>query len=75
MQVTEDLARWREIGEAYAQQWLSRLMMMMMKQRSQRSVIGCDQNLLSRAPPCFVRLVKPLVPAAFAVVSTQSSFK
>jgi hypothetical protein len=25
-----------------------------------------DQNLLSRAPPCFGRHVKPLVPAAFA---------
>jgi hypothetical protein len=26
-----------------------------------------DQNLLSRAPPCCGRHVKPLVPAAFAV--------
>jgi hypothetical protein len=34
-----------------------------------------DQNLLSRAPPCFGRHVKPLVPVAFAVVSTHSSFK
>jgi hypothetical protein len=34
-----------------------------------------DQNLLSRAPPCFRRHVKPLVSAAFAVVSTHSSFK
>jgi hypothetical protein len=34
-----------------------------------------DQNLLSRAPPCFGRHVKLLVPAAFAVVSTHSSFK
>jgi hypothetical protein len=32
-----------------------------------------DQNFLSRAPPCFGRHVKPLVPAAFAVVSTQQS--
>jgi hypothetical protein len=34
-----------------------------------------DQNLLSRAPPCFGRHVKPLVPVAFAIVSTHSSFK
>jgi hypothetical protein len=27
------------------------------------------KKLLSRAPPCFGRLVKPLVPAAFAIVS------
>jgi hypothetical protein len=29
------------------------------------------KNLLSRAPPCFGRHVKPLVPAAFAVVNTH----
>jgi hypothetical protein len=29
------------------------------------------KNILSRAPPCFGRHVKPLVPAAFAVVSTH----
>jgi hypothetical protein len=29
-----------------------------------------DQNLLFRAPPCFGRHVKLLVPAAFAVVAT-----
>jgi hypothetical protein len=34
-----------------------------------------DQNLLARATPCFRRYVKPLVPAAFAVVCTHSSFK
>jgi hypothetical protein len=34
-----------------------------------------DHNLLSRAPPCFGRYVKLLVPAAFAVVSINSSFK
>jgi hypothetical protein len=35
------------------------------------SVIGwVTKNLLSRAPPYFGRHVKPLVPAAFAVVST-----
>jgi hypothetical protein len=34
-----------------------------------------DQNLLSRALPCFGRHVKPLVPVAFAIVSTHSSFK
>jgi hypothetical protein len=34
-----------------------------------------DQNLISRAPPCFGRHVKPLVPVAFAVVSIHSSFK
>jgi hypothetical protein len=38
------------------------------------SVIGClTKNLLSWAPPCFGRNVKPLVPAAFAVVSTPFS--
>jgi hypothetical protein len=38
------------------------------------SVIGrMTKNLLSRAPPCFRRHVKPLVPAAFAVVSTHQS--
>jgi hypothetical protein len=36
------------------------------------SVIGwVTKNLLSRAPPCFGWHVKPLVPAAFAVVSTH----
>jgi hypothetical protein len=36
------------------------------------SVIGCViKNLSSRAPPCFGRHVKPMVPAAFAVVSTN----
>jgi hypothetical protein len=34
-----------------------------------------DQNLLSRAPPCFRRHFKPCVLAAFAVVCTHSSFK
>jgi hypothetical protein len=34
-----------------------------------------DQNLLSRAPPCFGRHVKPLVLVAFAVVGTHSSSK
>jgi hypothetical protein len=29
------------------------------------------KNLLSRSPPCFGRHVMPLVPAAFAVVSTH----
>jgi hypothetical protein len=28
-----------------------------------------------RSPPCFGRHVKPLVPVAFAIVSTHSSFK
>jgi hypothetical protein len=32
-----------------------------------------DQNLLSQAPPCFGTHVKPLVPAAFAVVLTPVS--
>jgi hypothetical protein len=31
------------------------------------------KNVLSRAPPCFGRHVKQLVPAAFAVVSTHQS--
>jgi hypothetical protein len=29
------------------------------------------KSILSRAPPCFGRHVKPLVPAAFAVVTTH----
>jgi hypothetical protein len=29
------------------------------------------KNLLSRAPPCFGRHVKPLIPAALAVVSAH----
>jgi hypothetical protein len=29
--------------------------------------------VLSRAPPCFERHVKPLVPAVFAVVSTHET--
>jgi hypothetical protein len=38
------------------------------------SVIGwVTKNLLFRAPPCCERHVKPLVAAAFAVVSTQQS--
>jgi hypothetical protein len=38
------------------------------------SVIGrVTKNLLSRAPLCFGRHVKPLVPAAFVVVSTHQS--
>jgi hypothetical protein len=38
------------------------------------SVIGwVSKNLLSRAPPCFGTHVKPLIPAAFAVVSIQQS--
>jgi hypothetical protein len=39
------------------------------KQRSDR--MG-DRNLLSRAPPCFGRHVKTLVPAVFVVGSTTS---
>jgi hypothetical protein len=36
------------------------------------SFIGwVTKNLLSRGPPCFGKLVKLLVPAAFAVVSTH----
>jgi hypothetical protein len=31
------------------------------------------KNLLFRAPPCFGRYVKPLVHAAFAVVSTHQA--
>jgi hypothetical protein len=35
-------------------------------------VIGwVTKNLLFRAPPCFGKHVKPLVPPAFAVVSTH----
>jgi hypothetical protein len=40
--------------------------------KQRRSVIEwVTKNLLSRAPPCFGRHVKPLFPAAFAVVSTH----
>jgi hypothetical protein len=43
------------------------------KVKQRRSVIGWVTKYLSRVPPCFGRYVKPLVPAAFAVVSTQSA--
>jgi hypothetical protein len=44
------------------------------KHRSQWPVLGwVTKNLLSRAPPCIGRHVKPLVPAALAVVSTHQS--
>jgi hypothetical protein len=43
------------------------------KQRPQRSVVGwVTKNALSRAPLCFGRHVKQLVPTAFTVVSTHS---
>jgi hypothetical protein len=43
-------------------------------QRSQRSVIGwVTKNLLYRGPPRFREHVKPLVLAAFAVISTHQS--
>jgi hypothetical protein len=42
------------------------------KVKQRWSVIGwVTKNLLSQAPPCFGTHVKPLVPAAFAVVSTH----
>jgi hypothetical protein len=42
------------------------------KVKQRWSVIGwVTKNLLSRTPPCFGKPVKPLVPAAFAVVSTH----
>jgi hypothetical protein len=41
------------------------------KVKKRLSVIGwATKNLLSPAPPCFGRYVKPLVPATFAVGST-----
>jgi hypothetical protein len=46
------------------------------KHRSQWPVlVWVTRNLLSRAPPCFGRHVKPLVPVAFAIVSTHCSFR
>jgi hypothetical protein len=40
--------------------------------RQRWSVIGwVTKNLLSRAPPCFGRHIKQLVPVAFAVISTH----
>jgi hypothetical protein len=40
--------------------------------KQRRSVIGwVTKNILSGAPPCFGKHVKPLVPAAFAVFSTH----
>jgi hypothetical protein len=52
------LSAWRAIAEA--------------KQRLQKAShqMG-DQNLLSRAPPCFGGHVKPLVPTTFTIVSTH----
>ncbi|RVE45201.1 hypothetical protein evm_010142 [Chilo suppressalis] len=65
--VTSSGARWRG--------WLARSAAIVeVKQLSQWSVIGwVSKNLLSRVPPCFGRHVKPLVPAASAVVSTRQS--
>jgi hypothetical protein len=40
------------------------------KDKQRWSVIGQSKNLLSQTPPSFRRHVKPLVPDAFAVVST-----
>ncbi|RVE39817.1 hypothetical protein evm_015533 [Chilo suppressalis] len=41
-----------------------------------RSVIGwVTKKLLSRAPPCFARQVRLLVPAGSAVVSTDASIR
>jgi hypothetical protein len=41
------------------------------KVKQRWSVIGwVTKNLSTRAPPCFGRHVKPLVPAVFVVVST-----
>jgi hypothetical protein len=54
-----------------------------MASRSVRAIVEIKQrwsvirwvtkNILSQTPPCFGRHVKPLVPAAFAVVSTHQS--
>jgi hypothetical protein len=46
------------------------------KVKQRWSVIGwVGKNLLFRAPPCFGRHVQPVVPVAFAFVSTHFSFK
>ncbi|RVE43286.1 hypothetical protein evm_012045 [Chilo suppressalis] len=60
-------ARWRK--------WLAHSAAIVeVKQLSQWSVIGwVAKNLLSRAPPCFGRHDKPLVPTVSAVVSTHQS--
>jgi hypothetical protein len=34
-------------------------------------IVWVTKNILHRAPPCFGRHVKPLVPSAIAVVSTH----
>jgi hypothetical protein len=63
-------------GARWTRDHCTRLAIVETKQRSQRSLIGwVTKNLLSRAPPCYGRHVKPLVPAEFAVVSTHYSFK
>ncbi|CAG9786378.1 unnamed protein product [Diatraea saccharalis] len=59
-------------------QWRSGLaprpVIVVVKQLPQGSVTGwVTKKLLSRATPCFGRHVKPLVPAAFAVVNTLQS--
>jgi hypothetical protein len=44
------------------------------KAKQRWSVIGwVTKNLFARAPPCFGRQVKPLLPAAFIVVWTHQS--
>jgi hypothetical protein len=52
--------------------WSMALRRAIMEVKQHWSVIGwVTKILLSRAPPCFRRHVKPLIPAAFAVVSTH----
>jgi hypothetical protein len=50
---------------------LSALRLPIVEVKQRWSVIGWETNLLFRTPPCFEKHVKPLVPAAFAVVSTH----
>jgi hypothetical protein len=61
--ILEELDDRRELAEAFQQ-----------RKAIKMGRMG-DQNILPRAPQCFGRHVRPLVPAAFAVVSTHSSFK
>jgi hypothetical protein len=51
---------------------VSALRCVIVKVKQHWSVIGwVTKNLLCRAPPCFGKHVKPLLPAAFAIVSTH----
>jgi hypothetical protein len=76
MRVAKDRAKLREVGGAYVHELdgpaVSTLKPAIADIKQRWSVIGwVTKNLLSQAPPCFGKHVKPLIPVVFAVVSTH----